>query len=145
MKFITVRYGKQLVDYRCVLNKDFLKKLESCQKTASRTCLWCKCLLKGCSCIINRHLQAYSHSSNSPLHEEGGGGGGEGGGERSTFSKLMEMWGSENFFQKKEVRQNGGLPYIEVFLEILHDAAQEKNLDVFIFPLLTSMCCKTVP
>ena len=34
----------------------------------------------------------------------------------------------------------GGLIYyIEVFLEIPHDAAQEKNLDVFIFPLLTNV------
>ena len=54
------------------------------------------------------------------------------------------------------VRQNGGglsrngegvgglIYYIEVFLEIPHDAAQEKNLDVFIFPLLTNMCCKII-
>ena len=31
--------------------------------------------------------------------------------------------------------RNGGLPYyIEVFLEIPHEAALEKNLDVFLFP-----------
>ena len=36
------------------------------------------------------------------------------------------------------------LYYIEVFLEIPHDAAQEKNLDVFIFPLLTNMCYKII-
>ena len=33
---------------------------------------------------------------------------------------------------------------IEVFLEIPHDAAQEKNFDVFIFPLSTNMCYKIV-
>ena len=34
-----------------------------------------------------------------------------------------------------------GLPYyIGVFLEIPHDRVQEKNLDVFIFPMLTNMC-----
>ena len=33
------------------------------------------------------------------------------------------------------------LPYYnEVFLEIPHDAAQQKNLDMFIFPLLENMC-----
>ena len=32
----------------------------------------------------------------------------------------------------------GVLPYYtEIFLEVLHDAAQKKNLDVFIFPVLT--------
>ena len=37
-----------------------------------------------------------------------------------------------------------GLPYhIEVFLEIPHDVAEEENLDVFTFPLLTNMCYKT--
>ena len=37
----------------------------------------------------------------------------------------------------------GVLPYyIEVFLEISHDAAQENNLDVFIFSLLTNLCYK---
>ena len=41
--------------------------------------------------------------------------------------------------------ETGGLPYyIEVFLEIPHDAAQEKNLDVFIFPSLTNMCYKII-
>ena len=36
--------------------------------------------------------------------------------------------------------KKGGLPYhIEVFLEIPHDAAQEKNLDVFLSPLLTNV------
>ena len=31
----------------------------------------------------------------------------------------------------------GGLTYhIQIFLEIAHNEAQEKNLDVFIFPLL---------
>ena len=39
----------------------------------------------------------------------------------------------------------GVLPcYIEVFLEIPHDGAQEKNFDVFIFPLLTNMCYKII-
>ena len=39
----------------------------------------------------------------------------------------------------------GGLPYyINVFLKIPHDAAQEKNLDVFVFPLLTNMCYKII-
>ena len=33
---------------------------------------------------------------------------------------------------------------VEVFLEIPHDAAQKKNLDVFIFPLLTKMCYKII-
>ena len=33
--------------------------------------------------------------------------------------------------------------HIEAFLEISYDAAQKKSLDVFIFPLLTNMCCKT--
>ena len=28
--------------------------------------------------------------------------------------------------------------YFEIFLEISHDAAQKKNLDVFIFPFLTN-------
>ena len=41
---------------------------------------------------------------------------------------------------------SGVLPYlpydIEVFLEIPHDAALEKSIDVFIFPLLTSLCYK---
>ena len=38
------------------------------------------------------------------------------------------------------VRQNGALPYhIEVFQEIPHDAAQEKNLDVFLSPFLTNV------
>ena len=37
----------------------------------------------------------------------------------------------------------GGLQYyIEAFPEIPHDAAYEKNLDVFIFPLLTNMYFK---
>ena len=37
--------------------------------------------------------------------------------------------------------RNGALLYyIEVFQQIHHDAAEEKNLDVFIFPLLTKMC-----
>ena len=37
----------------------------------------------------------------------------------------------------------GGLPYyIEVFLEIPHDAALEK-IYVFILPLLINMSCKT--
>ena len=36
------------------------------------------------------------------------------------------------------------LRYIEVFLEIPHDAASEKNLDVFIFPVLTNMCNKII-
>ena len=41
------------------------------------------------------------------------------------------------------VYRKGVLPfYIEIFLEIPHDVAQEKNLDVFIFPLLTNMCYK---
>ena len=38
-----------------------------------------------------------------------------------------------------------GLPYcIEVFLEIPHDTAWEKNFDVFIFPLLTNMGHKII-
>ena len=38
----------------------------------------------------------------------------------------------------------GGLPYyIQVFLKIPHDVVKEKNLDVFIFSLLTDMCYKT--
>ena len=44
-------------------------------------------------------------------------------------------------------KQGGGgeVPYyINVFLEINHDAAQEKNLDVFIFPLLTNICYKII-
>ena len=51
-----------------------------------------------------------------PLHKGGGG---------LTFSKLMEMGaGLKIFARKGGVRQNGGLPYyIEVFLEIPHDAA----------------------
>ena len=37
----------------------------------------------------------------------------------------------------------GWVPYYtDVFLEIPHDAAQEKNLDVLVFPLLTNMYCK---
>ena len=51
----------------------------------------------------------------------------------STFPKLMEIGGSENGEGCLEMR---GLPYYtEVFLEIPHDAAWKKNLDVFIFPL----------
>ena len=38
----------------------------------------------------------------------------------------------------------GGGAVIEVFLEIPHDAVQEKNLNVFIIPLLTNMCYKIV-
>ena len=61
----------------------------------------------------------------------------------------MEMRGwTENFCQQKkggcclELRE---LPYyIEVFLEIPHNAASEKNLDVFIVPLLTNMCYKII-
>ena len=34
--------------------------------------------------------------------------------------------------------------YAEVFLEIPHDATQEKNLDVFIFPCLAKMCFKII-
>ena len=41
-------------------------------------------------------------------------------------------------------RNEGATYYIEVFLEIPHDTAQEKNIDVFIFPLLTNMCYKIV-
>ena len=54
-----------------------------------------------------------------------------------------------------KARQNGGgegrgiylemggfTIYIEVFLKILHDAVYEKNLDVFIFSLLTNTCSK---
>ena len=42
-------------------------------------------------------------------------------------------------------RNGRGLPYcIEVFLEIAHDAAYKKNLDLFIFPLLTKMCYKII-
>ena len=38
-----------------------------------------------------------------------------------------------------------GLPYyIEIFLEIPHNVAFEKNLDVYIFPLLTNMCYKII-
>ena len=33
--------------------------------------------------------------------------------------------------------------YNEVFLEIPQDEAEEKNLDMFIIPLLTNMCYKT--
>ena len=51
--------------------------------------------------------------------------------------------GLKIFTRKGGVRQNGdvclemgGLHYYtEVFLEIPHDAAKKKNLDVFIFPL----------
>ena len=39
---------------------------------------------------------------------------------------------------------NGGFPYyIELFLEVPHEAALEKNLDVFLFRFLTNMCYKT--
>ena len=41
-------------------------------------------------------------------------------------------------------RRGGGGTVIEVFLEIPHDAVQEKNLNVFIIPLLTNMCYKIV-
>ena len=41
-------------------------------------------------------------------------------------------------------RGGGGGAVIEVFLEIPHDAVQEKNLNVFIIPLLTNMCYKIV-
>ena len=52
------------------------------------------------------------------------------------------------FARKREGRgrlsRNWGLPYYtEVFLEIPHDAAYGKNLDVFIFSLSTNMCYKT--
>ena len=40
--------------------------------------------------------------------------------------------------------RRGGGAVIEVFLEIPHDAVQEKNLNVFIIPLLTNMCYKIV-
>ena len=37
-----------------------------------------------------------------------------------------------------------GLSYhTEVSLEIPHDEVQKKNLDAFVFPLLTNMCYKT--
>ena len=43
------------------------------------------------------------------------------------------------------VPRNTGLPYyIGVFLAIPGDAAWEKNLDVFIFPLLTKMRYKII-
>ena len=44
----------------------------------------------------------------------------------------------------RRLSRNWGLPYYtEVFLEIPHDAAYGKNLDVFIFSLSTNMCYKT--
>ena len=63
-----------------------------------------------------------------------------------TFSKLMEAGGGGG---SKNCGQKGGGEaklqlsyYVAVFLEIPHDAAQETNVDVFIFPLLTNMCYK---
>ena len=41
-------------------------------------------------------------------------------------------------------RRGGGGGGGGVFLEIPHDAVQEKNLNVFIIPLLTNMCYKIV-
>ena len=80
----------------------------------------------------------YYHSSNplSPLHKGGG----------STFSKLMEMGGDLKIFARKKVcLEMVELPYyIDVFLEITHDAAWKKSLDVFIFPLVTKMCYKII-
>ena len=39
----------------------------------------------------------------------------------------------------------GGVAILyEVFLEIPHDVAREKNLDVFIFTLLTNICYKII-
>ena len=35
-----------------------------------------------------------------------------------------------------------GLDYTDVFVEIPNDGAQETNLNMFIFPLLTNMCHK---
>ena len=36
--------------------------------------------------------------------------------------------------------RNGVVILNGVFLEIPHDRVQEKNLDVFVFPMLTNMC-----
>ena len=53
--------------------------------------------------------------------------------------------------RENEKRKGGGVPrntglpyYIGVFLAIPGDAAWEKNLDVFIFPLLTKMRYKII-
>ena len=44
-----------------------------------------------------------------------------------------------------ELSRNWEVPYyIEVFLEILHDAVQEKVLDVFTFPSVTNMWYKII-
>ena len=40
--------------------------------------------------------------------------------------------------------RNGEVIIYGVFLEIPHDAAEEKNLDVFIFPLLANMYYKII-
>ena len=48
--------------------------------------------------------------------------------------------GNGNFCLKKV----GLSYYTEVFLEIPDDATEEKNLDVFIFPLLTNTCYKLI-
>ena len=56
-----------------------------------------------------------------------------GGGGLEIFARKEDGWG-------RGEDKMGALPYhIEVFLEIPHDAAQEKNLDVFLSPLLTNV------
>ena len=56
------------------------------------------------------------------------------------------MGESENVCYKRGgLSRNGEVTILYgVFLEIPHDAAEEKNLDVFIFPLLANMYYKII-
>ena len=78
------------------------------------------------------------HSSSPPLHKMEG---------VSTFDGNGVC---ENFCWKRGAGKIGGLSgnkglpyYTEVLPRIPHDASQEKNLNVFIFPLLIITCYKT--
>ena len=58
---------------------------------------------------------------------------------------LLEKGGGYGKMEGGRCLEMGVLPhYNKVFLEIPHDAALEKNLNVFIFPLLTNTCYKIV-
>ena len=76
------------------------------------------------------------------------------GGGGLAFSKLMEMGGLKISLEKGGLgkivvvvggggclEMGRGLPY---YIEIPHDAALKKNLDAFIFPLLTTMSYEIV-
>ena len=57
--------------------------------------------------------------------------------------RRLRQIGGEGFLEKGEGWGGGALPYyVEVFWSFLMMQHREKNLDVFIFPLLINMCYK---